>query len=166
MPTYELVKLNELSGNKASVYSLLCEEDNETLYEKFILENINSFKSEIIDINTRINTIGKKTGARFNFFKHKEGVPGDGVCALYDDPDKNLRLYCIRYGSLIVILGGGGHKPKNIKALQEDEKLTKENNLLKAISQEISSRIKDREISYTNDHMDFEGDLIFYYEED
>ena len=93
-------------------------------------------------------------------------MPGDGVCALYDDPDKNLRLYCIRYGSLIVILGGGGHKPKNIKALQEDEKLTKENNLLKAISQEISSRIKDREISYTNDHMDFEGDLIFYYEED
>ncbi|MBK6979124.1 MAG: hypothetical protein IPH28_20170 [Cytophagaceae bacterium] len=59
---------------------------------------------------------------------------GDGVCALYDDPDRNLRLYCIRYGKQIVVLGGGGHKPKTIRALQEDEKLKQENYLIRNIS--------------------------------
>ncbi len=36
----------------------------------------------------------------------------------------NLRLYCIRLGSAVVILGGGGHKPKTIRTLQDDTKLT------------------------------------------
>ena len=55
-----------------------------------------------------------------------EGIPGDGVCALFDLPNSNLRLYCIRYGNSIIILGGGGQKPKTISAFQENEKLAKQ----------------------------------------
>jgi len=56
----------------------------------------------------RLKIIGNETGARESFFKTKEGIPGDGVCTLYDTPDKKLRLYCIRYGKQLIIIGAGG----------------------------------------------------------
>lgn len=123
----KLVKLNKFSGNKASVYSVYISDEGETLFDIFIKENINLFKSEILDIVKRLNGIVKYTGARIEFFKDWEGKPGDGVCALYDSPQFKLRLYCIRYGADIIILGGGGYKPKSISALQEDQKLKDEN---------------------------------------
>lgn len=158
---YQLVKLEELSGKQTSVYSLLIDDETITLFERFIIENNNSFKSEITDIIKRLNTIAHKEGAREHFFKINEGKPGDLVCALYDKPNSNLRLYCIRYGTSLIILGGGGHKPKTIKALQENEKLTYENAILVALSKEICKRQKDKEITFTNNFCDFEGDFEF-----
>lgn len=158
---YKLVKIEELSGEEASIYSIYLEKEKQTAYEKFIKENLNSFKSEILNINKRLQIIGHETGARHSFFKHKEGNPGDGVCALYDDPDKKLRLYCVRYGALMVVLGGGGPKPKNIQALQEDPKLTEENELMRQVSSDIRSRMDDGEIRFANEGLDFEGDLDF-----
>ena len=158
---YKLVKLSIFSGNKASVYSIALNDEQETLLDKFIHENKNTFLSEIKDILMRLRTIGQKTGARIEYFKLFEGKPGDGVCALYDDEDSNLRLYCIRYGSQLVIAGNGGPKPKTIQALQEDDKLTDENYFLRWLSDEITTRIKEREICYINDFLDFSGDLEF-----
>jgi hypothetical protein len=77
-----LVKIDSLSGGKASVYSVSLNEETETLLEKFVRENKNSFLSETKDILKRLRTIGQKTGARKQFFKEFEGKPGDGVCAL------------------------------------------------------------------------------------
>jgi len=163
---YRLVKINKLSGYEASLYSIYLEDEQRTLFERFLEENKNSFKSELTNILLRLNTIGHHTGARKQFFKSDEGKPGDGVCALFDIPKSNLRLYCIRYGSLIVILGGGGFKPKTIRALQEDKKLEDENSLMRKISLDIRKRMDDKEISFTDDYMDFEGDLIFNDEDD
>ena len=159
-----LVKLQNLSGNKASIYSVVLNDDQRTLFDNFIEESKGSFLSEIKDIAVRLRTIGHKTGARESFFKHFEGRPGDGVCALYDLPDKSLRLYCIRYGSQIVILGGGG--PKNVRTLQEDEKLSEENFFLRWLSEQITERIMDKEIIFTNSGLDFSGDLEFNDDEE
>ena len=60
--------------------------------------------------------------------------PGDQVCALYDEDEKKLRLYCIRLGAQILILGGGGHKPSDTRALQETPKLEIENEFVRKIS--------------------------------
>lgn len=163
---YKLVKMNQISGCKSSIYSVYLEEEQKTLFDRFLEENNILFKSELKDIITRLKTIGNKTGARESFFKLNEGKPGDGVCALYDLPNSKLRLYCIRYGYLIVILGGGGYKPKGIKALQEDPKLTEENYLLRQISSDITRRMDDHEISFSDDYMDFEGNLEFNDEDD
>lgn len=156
-----LVKLNNLSGNKASVYSFLVEEKEKTLFDVFIEENISLFKSELIDIYSRIHTIGHKVGAREHFFKLKEGKPGDLVCALYDNPNKKLRLYCIRYGSSLVILGGGGLKPKETRALQETPKLKQANYLLRELSDKIKDKMTSKDINISFDGMHFEGELIF-----
>lgn len=162
----KLVKVNELSGINASIYSVVINDEAETLLDKFINESIISFKNETKDLIKRLKTIGNKTGARPQFFKLNEGAPGDGVCALYDNPNSNLRLYCIHYGNELIIVGGGGHKPKTIRALQEDEKLKSENYFLKWLSAEISNRVKEKTIQFANDYFDFEGDLEFEeYEE-
>lgn len=160
----KLVRVQKHCGNKSSVYSVYLSEERKTVYEKFQLENLPTFKSEIVDIVKRIHVIGKKTGAQESFFKLKEGKPGDGVCALYDRPDSKLRLYCIRFGSVLLIVGGGGEKPKGMRALQESEKLTEENYLLRELSAEISRRQKDGDIKITANGMDLEGDLEFELE--
>lgn len=153
----EIVKLDAYSGNGASIYTIYIEEEETTLYEKFVSENKSSYNNEVKDINNRLITIGK-IGAREQFFKLKEGVPGDGVCALFDNPNSNIRLYCIRYGSNLIIVGGGGPKSKSIRSLQQDDKLTKENYLLRAISKEITQKMNDRELKFITDYFDFEGD--------
>ena len=94
-------------------------------------------------------------------FKENEGRLGDLVCALYDCPHSNLRLYCVRLGSTIVILGGGGHKPKTIRALQEDTKLTQENNIVRTISKQIGFLTKERELFWSKNEMELEGTLTF-----
>ncbi|MFP4023000.1 MAG: hypothetical protein ACLFVR_00635 [Thiohalospira sp.] len=161
----KIVKLDQFSGCSASVYSVYINDEKKTLFDKFIEENINSFKSELLNIIQRLKVIGKSTGARMKFFKDKEGNPGDGVCALYDIPGTKLRLYCIRYGAELIILGGGGEKPKHIKKLQDDKKLKKENYLLREISNEISNRIKTKDIEWSDDHMDLIGALEFNTED-
>ncbi len=87
------------------------------------------------------------------------------VCALYDLPHSNLRLYCVRLGSSIIILGGGGPKSKNIRALQEDPKLTSENYLIRSISNMIHLQTKDREIYWSKNEMELLGNLTFETDE-
>jgi hypothetical protein len=81
------------------------------------------------------------------------------VEALYDESKRKLRLYCIRYGSVLLVLGGGG--AKNVKALQDDPKLRKENYLLREISQRLSQAIQDGDLKWNNNFSDFIGDFTF-----
>ena len=162
---FRIQKLEQFTGEQAGIYSVFLEDEQQTMFERFLKENISLFKSEIIDITQRIKAINEKTGAREQYFKFKEGIPGDGICALYDLPEKNLRLYCIRYGSSLLILGGGGLKEKDIRAFQENEKLTVENYFLRKVSDLITERIKDGEIEYTADYTQLTGNLDFNIDE-
>jgi hypothetical protein len=159
--TYALQKIARLSGRKASIYTIVLVESNENLLNQFVTENNADFPNEVKDILERLNAIAHKTGAREKFFKPAEGAPGDGVEALFDDPNKHLRLYCIRNGMVNIILGGGGAKPKSLRALQESDKLTKENYFLRDVSQLLSRRLKEKEIRWSKNGMDLEGDLSF-----
>jgi hypothetical protein len=80
MLKYKLVKITYLSGRKCSIYSILdCNNESKTFLDLFIDENINSFKSETIELISRLKTIGYKTGARLQYFKVHERKPGGGV---------------------------------------------------------------------------------------
>src|SRR5690606_19637351 len=153
----------KLSGDKASIYTVVNLDTNESLFDLFLKENNITHKDEIQNIINRLRVIGHKTGARINFFKVNEGELGDGVCALYDDPKKKLRLYCIRYGNGLIIIGGGGFKTKNIKSFQEDSKLKKENYLLRSLVKAITSKMGDKEIKLVEKGAkdDFQGNLDF-----
>lgn len=156
---FEIVELEEFSGRKASVYSVWINDESTTLFDRFVEENQMQHPLEIQSIVDRIEIIGHSTGAREHFFKLNEGTLGDGICALYDSPDKKLRLYCIRYGASCILLGGGGLK--NVRALQDDEKLKQENYLLRYISKQITEAFKSEDLRWTTDGMRLEGKYIF-----
>ena len=158
---FEIVKLDKFNGNRCGVYSIFVDDEQKTLFDRFISENNISFKSEIKNILERLKTINTLTGAREKFFKLNEGSPGDGICALFDIPDSNLRLYCIRYGNSLIILGGGGEKQKSVKAFQEVDKLRDENYLLRETSVQIAHLIKEKEITFSNDGTEITGELAF-----
>ena len=157
---FELVKLAGFSNDEVSVYTLLNCDTGISLFQSFIQENQHEFPDEVKDIAKRILSF-KEVGARENFFKINEGKPGDGVCALYDDEKSNLRLYCIRYGTVLVVLGSGGHKPKTTRRLQETKKLEDENQIMRNLSAEIEKRRRNGDLSFSIDFLDIEGEMIF-----
>lgn len=159
--TFSLKRLDNLSGKKATVYSVQLD-DGTDLFDQFLNENSAIYGNDLKNILQRIRSISRKTGAQEHFFKTKEGNPGDGVCALYDTPGKQLRLYCIRMGNAVIILGGGGPKSEEVRALQEDPKLKHENYLLRDISKEITNKMKNDEIRFSDDELELLGDIISY----
>jgi hypothetical protein len=120
---------------------------------------LDKYKDELKNIAQRLYIIGNDVGAREQFFKIKEGKPGDLVCALYDEPDKHLRLYCIRFGSLAIIVGGGG--PKNTRSWQDDSNLSQEVNKMIKVSKDIYQRILSKEIEWSSDGKELLGNLEF-----
>ena len=148
---YRIIELENFSGPRGAVYSVILDGSSKTLFDLFLEENKVQYRKELRSIIDRIRVIGLKTGAREQFFKIYEGKPGDGVCALYDEEDSLLRLYCIRYASIAIILGGGGPKLKEISAWQEDKKLSEEVNILTEISKDISRRILNKELEWSYD---------------
>lgn len=164
---FQVTLLEELSGEKASIYSVVLGDDSISLFEKFLVEFEDTLDTELMNILARLRAIGHATGARENYFKLNEGELGDGVCALYDSPSKKLRLYCIRYGTQIVILGGGSLKPKHIRAWQENERLKVEANRMIEISKRITEAINDpySTIKFSLDGLTLQGDLNFESDE-
>jgi len=162
---FEIVKIEQLTGNRTTVYSVIIDEEELTLFEQFIAENIESHRNELQDITERIKVIATKTGAIESFFDKPEGKIGQDIFALYDKPKSHLRLYCMRFSKVALILGGGGHKPKSIRSFQEDPKLKYENYLLREISDRVTKRIIEKEIWWSEDGMELTGNLIFDYED-
>jgi hypothetical protein len=156
---YRIVELEDLSGSGATIYSIIEMDAEKSVFEQFLSEYLESYEDEVLDILNRIESIGQVVGARDHFFKHKEGKPGDLVCALYDQPGRHLRLYCIRFGSVAIILGGGG--PKSTRSWQEDPKLSREVKKMMKVSEDIASRLRDGSLYWTEEGMELTGDLNF-----
>jgi hypothetical protein len=154
---FEIVKLEELSGERTSIYSVIVDDETKSLFDWFLAENRSAYPDEVQNIVDRIEMIGHRTGALDNFFKMDEGKPGQGIVALYDKPEGKLRLYCLCFGKWAILLGGGG--PKNVATLQEDPKLKSENYLLRRISDVITQRIKDKDLWWRGNNL--VGDLVF-----
>jgi hypothetical protein len=162
---FRLEKIDNLSGQKTNIYSIFLNDDDKSLFEHFLEENNEFYHEELIEILTRIKSISTKEGAREHLFKKAEGKLGDGIEALYDELNRKLRLYCIRYGSVLIVLGGGG--AKNVRALQDDPKLKKENYLLREISKLLTQAMKDGDLQWNSNYTDFIGDFTFEdFEED
>ena len=156
---YEIVELQSFSGDKAKIYSIIPTGEKETLFDRFVEEYKAEFKNEVKDIIKTIFQMGHTTGARSSFFKQHEGKYGDFVCALFDVPERNLRLYCIRFGMVAVILGGGGEKAEGVRAWQDDEKLSREANLMIEYAKDILQRMDDGDLYWSKDRTELQGNL-------
>lgn len=88
---YEIIQIDELSGSKASIYSVLPEGEDLTLFDSFVEEYDKQYPLEIKYIVKLLQTMGEQFGIREQLIKSNEGKLGDGVIALYDDPEKKLK---------------------------------------------------------------------------
>jgi hypothetical protein len=159
---FELKEIKPVTGKRCKIYSVHIEGDEKTLFEQFLEENEANFPSEIQNIFDNLTIIGRRTAAEDLYFRpKKEGKLGDGVEALFDFPNANLRLYAIRYSKVLLVLGNGGYKPKTIKAFQEDPKLTKENYLIRKIAAILYEAIKDKDLRWNKQGDNFEGQMYF-----
>jgi len=156
---FDLIKITDLSGSKATIYAIKPEGVDTTLFDDFIIKYQESFPDEINYILTTLNIMGKKYGARSGYFKDKEGSPGDFMKALYDSPGKNLRLYCIEMNSCVVIIGSGALKPKSVKAWQDDVTLYNAAAQTKACADVIMRRIDKGLLFWTSNQEELEGDF-------
>ena len=161
-----LVELEELSGEKLKVYSVVVEEEELTLYDQFLEENQEQHKDEISDITNRIEVMARFTGLRDDFIKTGEGALGDGICAIYDKPESNLRLYFIRYGNVAIVVGGGGPKPKTIRRLQDASKLKDENYFLRKVSVALTEAVREGTLIIKDEGLESETDFIYTIDED
>jgi hypothetical protein len=152
-------KVAALSGKAATCYTVKFFDQKTSELEDFVSTYSQEYRHEVGEILTTLEQIAFTFGARDQFFKEWEGRPGDGVCALYDTEKSNLRLYCIRLGKIAIVLGNGGHKPKTIRSLQQDKRLTATNAEIRAISKLIDQRIKDKEIWWEGNQL--KGNLVF-----
>lgn len=162
---FSLVELEELTGDRLKVYSVIVGEEELTIYDKFLDENIEEYREEVEDIMNRIEIMAKNTGLRDDFIKTGEGNIGDGIHALYDKPESNLRLYFIRFGNIAIVLGGGGPKAKNIRRFQDDPKLTKENYFLRKVSAVLSEAVQSGSLQITNEGFESDTDFIYLIDE-
>lgn len=147
----------------ASLYTVMLEMPGGAISSKldqFVTKYRNTHPTQLMDIVRRLKSLGHKTGCTENFFKLDEGLdPDDLVCALYDVPGTNLRLYCIRLSDQITILGGGGPKLKTIRAWQEDKNLEKEVHEMMRVSKIIRTKINNGDLRISEDGLRLEGDL-------
>ena len=69
---FSIVELEQLSGDKTKIYSVVMQGDDITLFDKFIRENRLTNRKEIRFILNRLQEIGYTTGARDIYFKHND----------------------------------------------------------------------------------------------
>ena len=158
---FRIVEIEELSGPYCKIYSIAYDgKGGDMLFDDFLDRMDEDYPDEVEDIWNKLQFMADEGGARLQFFRENEGLPGDGVVALLKESGFTLRLYAIRYGTVLLILGSGGYKDPSIKAWQDDEILRTHALEIEKISALITERIKNREIKICDDGT-LEGDLYF-----
>ena len=156
---FRIVEIEGLSGPECKIYSIAYDDKGEyTLFDDFLDRMEKDFPDDVDEIWSKLEFMGKEGGARIQFFRENEGVPGDGVVALLKEHDFPIRLYAIRYGTILLIIGSGGYK--DVEAWQDDDVLSHHATEMIRISRLITERIKDKEITICPDGS-LKGDLHF-----
>lgn len=141
---FEIVEVK--LGSSASVYTILIDGQSTTELDSF-LEKVERYIREIEDpekgealkeafdfIVRRLNMTIPSKGARSHYFDY-DGRADDAVEKI---KQSLLRLYCLRYGKLLIILGNGGIKPVSVRKTQDKEDLDEAVRKLQYINERIN----------------------------
>lgn len=145
---FDIINIDEFSGQKAQIYSIMYEGDDMTLMDHFFEDNGEEHQEDLEEMASKLHVMGNDTGCRVQFFKQNEGAPGDGVVALRYN---QMRLYCLRYDNTCIFIGSGGYKPPDIKAYQEDPYLDSKAQEMKKIAACINKAIAVKDLKVKED---------------
>lgn len=144
-----------ISGKKSSIYTLKFFNETDTEIDKFIKRYKESYPEEIEVLMTRIERMAEISGCQDYLFKISEGKKSHNICALFVN---DIRLYCLRYGNIALILGDGGIKDKG-GAYQDYPRLLKIVNTLEEACRLIDDKIRNKEIIFSGSKLT--GNLDF-----
>ena len=145
--------------HSVNIYVIRFEDESENEFEKFLnafVEN-SSFTGDISKIIYWLDKIGEK-GALERYFR-PESKMKDGVGAIPIEVSQ-LRLYCLRVTDSILILGNGGHKPKDQHTYNTDPHLNNCVQTLAGLDNFLRQRISSQRVII--DEKTISGDLSFY----
>lgn len=148
MEDFKIVEMEDLSGGKAKIYSVILDGEETTLLEQFFEEN-KSRKRDMRKILDKIRTMANFTGCKIGFFKEGEGKLGDGMVALKGTG--LLRLYGIRFHDAVVLFGSGGIKLPKYRTWEDSPELSPKGFQMEEIAAKINKRINNREIQVLPD---------------
>ena len=156
-----IIEKLDIPGEKCQILTIHydCEELSE--FDKFLADHEKEYHKKIGDIVTRFSLMKKRNGCPDVYFKDVS-TPYDNICRL--SRTGKLRLYCLRFGNVAIIIGGGGVKEKEKRTYQEVKELNKIVEDLKIIYSKIEEKIKNRELVISDEGI--KGDLKFNIEED
>ena len=144
------------SGKKAKIYTVLIEGSELSEYGQFVLENMQLRGEAVQTLDITLKSMAFKRGFIDEFFK-RESSNEFNVFRITETDD--IRLFCIRYSGIAIIVGGGGIKlPRTIK-LNQNPHLEKHVDFLMEIEKMIHERIISKDIRITDKGI--EGNLIF-----
>lgn len=146
-------------ADSVNFYTIRFDGEENTEFDKFISNFIEKkeFKKDLQIISRWISNIGQR-GALERYFR-RESRMSDGVSAIPIEVSK-LRLYCLRISDNILILGSGGHKPKDQRTYNTDPQLNNCVETLAKLDAYIKAREAQNRISIVGKNII--GDLTFY----
>lgn len=177
-----IVRLKHIKDyQKVSYYSVVLDQDDEpiestrSLFEEFVEQQTGTNPEKLNHILMWLKVIGEKHGAQEDLFRHEQyqgeavGVPPEGVNRepVFTENDEavpnNLRLYCHRLNSDVVILLGGGLKTSD-KA-QNCPNVKSHFILANQLTKIIDKAFQENEIHWIDNDtdIDYDNDLILYY---
>ena len=59
---FEIIKIKQLSGKKAQIYSVILGQEDQSVFEQFLQNNYSEYPTEIEDIVSKLKIMAKKLG--------------------------------------------------------------------------------------------------------
>lgn len=143
-------------GDGGTLYSLRFDGEKKTELEKFLQSELLRKEKGFNEIVQRLSSMTDSFGFREQFFEMNEGLRTDSVVALKSG---RIRLYCLRWSSILVIVGSGGIK--TAQTYQKDIALKNIVPELQELDKLISRRQRTGEIEIDHDTGEMSGNLTF-----
>ncbi|WP_160711078.1 hypothetical protein [Chitinophaga solisilvae] len=121
--------------------------------EHFIRQYTTHHRREVGAIAALLREMGGQVGTQEKFFRYA----GNGIYFLCDFPDHTLRLYCIRLGENLLLLGGGEKAVTTATGTGDSPEMIR----MKQVSQDIFGRMSAGNVYWSSDKSPLTGDLIF-----
>ncbi len=149
---FEIIKFK--FGKKAAFYTIKLYDEFESETDKFLIKYSTKKAKQISEISSKIDLMINKRGCLETLLTKEYGN-------IYKFKEGKLRLYCLLFGKVAIVLGGGGIK--NVRATQDSIELSAYVKLLDIVDKEITKKIDLDEITITDNRII--GDLNFNLED-
>ncbi|MBU4446057.1 MAG: hypothetical protein L6422_06910 [Candidatus Marinimicrobia bacterium] len=141
---FKLVRIKV--GKKAKIYSIQYDGEENHEFHKFITNPVVKNHQDFQALRKKIKELYNKRGLLSQYFRPEdEKCLNPEICRI-DYGQGSLRLFCIRWNDKLLILGGGGVKPDDIRFWQESPGLSVEVRKVADAFHRIKEHLKDNHL--------------------